>query len=63
MRACTGTAGYSIHSLLVSLNVVDTPWSYKPAYGPSVQFTLTYNQQDARQPVSFGSSSLRGIRK
>ena len=53
-----GMAYYNIHSLLVSLNIVDTPVGYTPPRGPAVQFTLTYNQRDAGQPSIFSYSNL-----
>jgi RHS repeat-associated protein len=39
-------ATYSVHALLVSLNIEDTPLWYQPAVGPSIDFTLTYNQRE-----------------
>jgi RHS repeat-associated protein len=45
-----GMARYSVHSLLVSLNVVDTPLRYTPPVGPSVAFTVRYIHRDAFQP-------------
>jgi RHS repeat-associated protein len=60
-QSCSGNVGmprYSVHSLLVSLNVQDTPLRYKPARGPVVDFTVTYNQRDDRQPAVFSYSNL-----
>ena len=34
-------ARYTLHTMLVSLNIVDTPLSYTPAVGPPVEFTVT----------------------
>jgi RHS repeat-associated protein len=51
-------ARYSIHSLLVSLNIQDTPLRYSPAYGPAINFTVTYNERDIQQPSTFTSSNL-----
>src|SRR5205807_4015594 len=31
-----GMATYSVHSMLVSLNIQDTPLHYSPAYGPGI---------------------------
>lgn len=52
-----GMCGYNVHSLNVSLNITDTPVGYRPAVGPAVMFTLTYNQREARQPAvaTFGN--------
>lgn len=55
---CAGMARYNIHSLLVSLNIMDTPVGYVPPRGPAVQFTTTYNQRDAFQPQIFSYSNL-----
>ncbi len=51
LKPCDNTTGKglaqpSIHLMLVSLNIVDTPIGYDPPYGPSIQFTATYNQRD-----------------
>lgn len=51
-------ARYSVHSMLVSLNVEDRPLRYTPAYGPSVDFTVTYNQRESQQPDTFTYSNL-----
>jgi RHS repeat-associated protein len=53
-----GMAYYNIHSLLVSLNIMDTPVGYTTPRGPTVQFTLAYNQRDAGQPSIFSYSNL-----
>jgi RHS repeat-associated protein len=53
-----GMAYYNVHSLLVSLNMVDTPVGYTPPLGPAVQFRVTYNQRDANQPSIFSYSNL-----
>jgi RHS repeat-associated protein len=55
---CPGMARYSIHSMLVSLNIVDTPLRYSPPYGPPVDFTVTYNQKETQQPSTFTYSNL-----
>jgi YD repeat-containing protein len=51
-------ARYSVHSMLVSLNIEDRPLRYSPAFGPSVDFTVTYNQRDTQQPSTFTYSNL-----
>ncbi len=55
---CAGMADYNFHSLLVSLNIMDTPVGYRPPVGPGVDFTLTYNQRDAFQPQVFSYSNV-----
>lgn len=47
-----GLAGYRVHSMLVSLNIKDTPLSYTPPKGPAVPITLTYSQREAYQPAN-----------
>jgi len=53
-----GMAVSSVHLMLVSLNIVDTPVGYAPPVGPPVQFTVTYNQRDANQPANFTYSGF-----
>jgi len=55
---CNGMATYSMHLLDVSLNITDTPIPYVPAVGPSVGFTITYNQREANQATTFGYSNF-----
>lgn len=55
---CLGMARYSVHSMLVSLNVVDTPLRYSPPRGPDIAFTATYNQRESQQPAAFNYSNL-----
>jgi RHS repeat-associated protein len=43
-------AAYSIHLMLVSLQVRDTPVRYTPPVGPEVSFTVRYNQREVFQP-------------
>jgi RHS repeat-associated protein len=45
--ASQAMARASAHLMLVSLNIADTPVGYHPPRGPSVGFTLVYNQRDA----------------
>jgi YD repeat-containing protein len=51
-------ARHSMHAMVVSLNIVDSPVGYAPPRGPAVEFTLTYNQRDAAQPANFAYSNL-----
>ena len=48
----------SVHLMPVSLNIVDTPVGYSPPVGPSVQFTVRYNQREARQPANFSYANF-----
>lgn len=43
-----GLASYAVHSMLVSVNIQDTPLGYVPPKGPPMNFRLTYNQRDNR---------------
>jgi YD repeat-containing protein len=56
--SCAGMARYTVHSELVSLNIQDTPLRYSPAYGPSVDFTVTYNQKETQQLGTFSYSNM-----
>jgi RHS repeat-associated protein len=53
-----GMARYTVHSMLVSLNISDTPLHYSPAYGPAIGFSVTYNQRESQQPATFNYSNL-----
>lgn len=53
-----GMARYSVHSMLVSLNIVDTPLHYSPPRGIDVAFTVTYNQRESQQPPTFDYSNF-----
>src|SRR5262249_39749975 len=55
---CNAMARYAVHSMLISLNIVDTPVGYAPPVGPGVRFTVTYNQRDAYQQAVFTYSNL-----
>ena len=51
-------ARYSVHSMLVSLNIEDRPLRYTPPRGPATDFSVTYNQKGALQSASFTFSNL-----
>ncbi len=53
-----GMARASVHLLMVSLNIVDTPLRYTPARGPGISFTLRYNQRESFQPQIFSYWNL-----
>ncbi|HEV2804206.1 MAG TPA: RHS repeat-associated core domain-containing protein [Chthoniobacterales bacterium] len=58
---CVKTAGmarYSVHSMLVSLSIEDTPVGYTPPRGPRMNFTVTYNQRETQQPAVMNYSNL-----
>lgn len=56
--ANVGMPRYNVHAMLVSLNLVDTPVSYRPPKGPAIGLTLTYNQREANQPANFTYANL-----
>lgn len=51
-ECANGCPKYNVHSMLVSLNIEDTPVFYQPAYGPAVSFKATYNQREDLRPVA-----------
>lgn len=51
-------ASYSIHLLLASLHIEDTPISYNSPRGAATKFKVTYNQREANQPTPFSNSNL-----
>jgi hypothetical protein len=53
-----GMAGYTIHALLTSLTLQDTPLRFFTPIGPPVAFTAVYNQLEANQPAVFPYSNL-----
>lgn len=53
-----GMPTYSISPMLVSLTLTDTPLSYVPPKGPTMDFTLRYNQLDIDQPATFTYGNL-----
>ena len=54
----TGMTSYTMDTMLVSLNLHDTPVGYKPPVGPAVRFRATYNALEAGQPATFYYSNL-----
>lgn len=46
-------ASYSMHLILASLHIEDTPISYYSPLGPSSAFKVSYNQREANQPSTF----------
>lgn len=53
-----GMTTYTMHTMLVSLTLNDSPVGYTPPVGPPVRFTATYNQIEADQPATFYYSNL-----
>jgi len=55
---CEGMARYAFHTMVVDLNIVDTPLSYSPPRGSSIKFKVTYNSSEANQPSIFTYSNF-----
>jgi RHS repeat-associated protein len=51
-------ASYSIHLMLASLHIEDTPISYHSPRGPATGFKVVYNQREANQPSTFSFCNL-----
>jgi RHS repeat-associated protein len=51
-------ASYSIHLMLASLHIEDTPISYNSPRGPATDFKVIYNQREANQPTTFPFCNL-----
>lgn len=49
---------YTMHAMLASLSLYDTPVGYKPPVGPWVEFVAYYSQGEANQPATFYYSNL-----
>ncbi|VTU25793.1 Cell wall-associated polypeptide CWBP200 [Variovorax sp. SRS16] len=52
--SCDRMCEVNAKTMLVSLNLNDTPVGYTPPKGPPVQVRLSYNQREAGQPAVFG---------
>lgn len=55
---CNGMAKASVFSMQATLNIMDTPISYKPPIGPSMDFLVNYNYLEGNQPSSFSFTNL-----
>lgn len=53
-----GMPNYSFHTGVVSLHVSDTPIGYAPPVGPSVYFSIIYNQREVRRGQWVDSANL-----
>ncbi|HEY4166238.1 MAG TPA: cysteine peptidase family C39 domain-containing protein, partial [Reyranella sp.] len=51
---CDRMCEVNAKTMLVSLNLNDTPVGYTPPVGPPVQLRLSYNQRESSQPAVFG---------
>ena len=48
----------SLHMMLISITLQDTPLWYSPPKGPAVEFRMQYNQREAFQPQTFSYGNL-----
>jgi RHS repeat-associated protein len=55
---CKAMARFSIYESTTSLSVDDAPLFYQPAFGPEVQFMVSYSQREANQPSTFTYTNL-----
>ncbi|SPE58715.1 putative Peptidase C39, bacteriocin processing [Verrucomicrobia bacterium] len=53
-----GMAVAKVHLMDVNLDLTDQPVGYMPSVGPSVPFTVRYNQRDVFQPANFSYGNL-----
>ncbi len=53
-----GMADYSVHAMMVSLHVEDTPVGYEPPFGPSVHVTVSYNERETLQPANLNYTNF-----
>lgn len=51
-RSCGGMARYTFHPQVASVRIQDSPVGYSPPVGPSVFFSVAYNDLDDSKPVS-----------
>ena len=49
---CTGMAGYILQRIPCSLVIQDSPVGYAPAFGPVMNFRVSYGQRTGDQPAS-----------
>ena len=55
---CPGMAVWTVHLMLTSLNLRDTPLSYLPPVGPAIAFSLNYDMREVNQPATFNFSNF-----
>lgn len=54
----SGMTSYAMDTMLVSLNLHDTPVGYKPPVGPAIRFIATYSALEMGQATPFNYSNL-----
>ena len=53
-----GLASYSVHTMMVSLRVSDTPLSYDPPFGPAINLRVNYNERETLQPANLNYTNF-----
>ena len=51
-------ADYTVHTMMVSLNVEDAPLGYNPPFGPKVEVSVSYNERETVQPANLNSTNF-----
>jgi hypothetical protein len=53
-----GMAFYTVHVMMVSLHVEDTPVGYTPPFGPKGDVTIGYNERETLQPANLNYTNF-----
>ncbi|HEY5705897.1 MAG TPA: hypothetical protein VIS96_10020, partial [Terrimicrobiaceae bacterium] len=53
-----GMAAYTVHTMMVSLHVGDTPLSYDPPFGPAIDLRVGYNERETLQPANLNYTNF-----
>ena len=53
-----GMADYTVHTMMVSLNVEDAPLGYDPPFGPKVDVSVSYNERETVQPANLNYTNF-----
>lgn len=59
--SCGGMARYFLQHIPCSVLIQDSPISYNPAFGPFVNFRISYNQRQSDQPISLLFSNFGSL--
>lgn len=59
--SCVAMPRYSIHTMLVSLHIMDTPLPYKPPCGQALDFTVGYSQRGVLPPDDPDSTTYANL--
>ena len=58
MREKQRNGFYTVHTMMVSLHVEDTPVGYTPPFGPKVDVTIGYNERETLQPANLNYTNF-----